>query len=78
MENAMKFQMQANEGQIDALAIQRALLAVDTGLLIDLDLFAGRLSVTGSIAEEKVLQTLKGLGYRAEPISPGDCCGGCS
>jgi hypothetical protein len=78
MENAMKFQMQANEGQIDALAIQRALLAVNAGLLISLDLFAGRLSVTGSIAEEKVLQTLKGLGYRAEPIRSGDCCGGCS
>lgn len=74
----MKFQIQALEGQIDALAIQRVLVAVDAGLLVNLDLFTGRLSVTGGIEEDQVLQALRGLGYRAGPISPSECCGGCS
>lgn len=74
----MRFQIQASEGQINALAIQRVLLAVDAGLLINLDLFTGRLSVDGSIDEAKILQALEGLGYPAELIRPSDCCGGCS
>lgn len=78
LEYTMKFTIQAPEGQIDALAIQRALLSLDAGLMISLDLFTGRLRVAGGIEEDQVLRALNGLGYRAEPFSSSECCGGCS
>lgn len=73
----MKFQIHAVEGQIDHLAIQRALLAVDESALINLDPFTGRLRIAGCIDEGQAIQALRGLGYRIEPITSSDCCGSC-
>ena len=74
----MNFQIQAHEGQIDHMAIQRALLAVDEKVLIKLEPLTGRLRITGRLDEGEAIHALRGVGYRIEPITPSDCCGGCS
>ncbi len=73
----MKFQIHAAEGQIDHLGIQRALHAIDDSVQITLDPFAGRLRITGRLDESEAIQALREIGYRIEPISSSDCCGGC-
>jgi len=73
----MNFQIHALEGQIDQLAIQRALMAVDESVIVNLDPFTGRLGIAGRLGEDEAILALRGAGYRIEPIAASECCGGC-
>ena len=75
--NAMKFQIQAPEGGIDHLVVQRALLALDEGVAIKLDPFSGRLRIEGNISEGQAIKALLDVGYRIDLIAASDCCGSC-